>query len=912
VTDDASGEGLGTVTDDHHVRVSVVHGDLRNATYPVVVGHYAGDVIVNAEAALDVALGGRLRHRFDLGVYPGGEGTTEVIRNESGHPRGAIIVGLGAVGDLTPDRLRRVFATAASRYALIVAEDGVGPAGGAAYEARPWRSAALSSVLVGSYGGSSTGVADSILAILRGVIDANRQLARTGLRDRVRIDGLEFVELYEDMAINAAHLVQALLPRLREELEPGEKVEPCAEVVIRPGGRFLRPPDPYTTGWWRRFAVRRRIPPDAGARSPREADTAATLQFTTLSDRARLEQDISITQRALVGQLVAAATGRPDTPLDLSLALYELLVPPNVRDRIRQGGDLLFIVDPAGAACPFELFAQRTEGDPAPLATERGLLRQFETEHYRVAAVTARSEEVLLVADPSTFWTPLPGARREVQAVQTILEAQGLHPTTSYGETAVEIMPKLFAREYRILHFAAHGQYDPDPLRSGVVIGDRAFLTAAEVGALAAVPELVFLNCCHLGKPGEPRASGTDPRLAASLAEGFLRAGVRALIAAGWAVDDEAATVFAQTFYARLFGGDPFGEAVRAARQATHKARPTSNTWGAYQCYGNPDFRLRPASDEATPRPARAFAARTEALGFVRNLASAAGDASAAMAATVAAELARVAQAIPARWRDGEYLAAEGRVAAEFGDFEGAIQRYREAVAAHPARAPLEAAEQLANLLSRRAVALAWTRAEGAGPDTAEMIGEAVGWLDWIDRKLPPTRERWSLRGSVQKRWATLSGSGADRRAHLKRSARAYAEGARLAGGDAYERLNVLAVEYLLGRGRAAPLLPIARTYHEDACRKASAAGDRDFWDLVGEPDALLHLRLLDGTLATPAVLQGVKDAYRAVREAGPTARELASVRDHIVCLAMMLRDSSRQIDIDAARALAEIVAALE
>ena len=35
------------------INVRILHGDLRQATYPVVVGHYVGDVIVRAEAGLD-------------------------------------------------------------------------------------------------------------------------------------------------------------------------------------------------------------------------------------------------------------------------------------------------------------------------------------------------------------------------------------------------------------------------------------------------------------------------------------------------------------------------------------------------------------------------------------------------------------------------------------------------------------------------------------------------------------------------------------------------------------------------------------------------------------------------------------------------------------------------------------------
>ena len=48
------------VTLVYPLTVSVLHSHLRQADYPVAIGHYRDDTIVSAEAALDVALGGRL------------------------------------------------------------------------------------------------------------------------------------------------------------------------------------------------------------------------------------------------------------------------------------------------------------------------------------------------------------------------------------------------------------------------------------------------------------------------------------------------------------------------------------------------------------------------------------------------------------------------------------------------------------------------------------------------------------------------------------------------------------------------------------------------------------------------------------------------------------------------------------
>jgi hypothetical protein len=495
--------------------ISVVHGDLRQASYPIAVGHYRGDVIVHAEVALDAALGGVLRHRFDLGVYPGEIGTSEIVR-DGVHPPGAIVIGLGPVGELTPERLRLVFATALRHYVLAVAEDRT--------NGHERRSAAFSTVLVGTDGGAFGGITDSMHAIILGAVDANRSVSESGLVDRVWIDKIEFVELYEDIAIRAMHVVEELPGALAQELDPSEKIERARRLETRAGGRFLRPSDPYASGWWQRIAVRKKTTEGTAAAAP--SDTTTALQFTVLTDRARLEQELAVSQRALIQQLLTSATGRQDNDVDLSAALYQLLVPQSVKNRISRGGDLLFMVDRAGAAYPYELMAERTSDGLHPLAETRGILRQFETEQYRVLPEMARAEQIFIVGNPKTIlWADLPGAFQEAEDVAAIAAANSLSVERAPREDAENTLVKLMTKEYRILHFAAHGVFDPDPMRSGVVIGDRLFITPAEVARLPLVPELVFLNCCYLGTTGESRSTGPDPRLAASLAEGFIQAG---------------------------------------------------------------------------------------------------------------------------------------------------------------------------------------------------------------------------------------------------------------------------------------------------------------------------------------------------------------------------------------------------
>ena len=73
--------------------------------------------------------------------------------------------------------------------------------------------------------------------------------------------------------------------------------------------------------------------------------------------------------------------------------------------------------------------------------------------------------------------------------------------------------------------------------------------------------------------------------------------GVKAVVVAGWAVNDVAALSFAERFYDEMLQGNCFGDAVQQARACCFENHSEQNTWGAYQCYGDPfyKFNLRQA-----------------------------------------------------------------------------------------------------------------------------------------------------------------------------------------------------------------------------------------------------------------------------------------------------------------------------
>ena len=98
----------------------------------------------------------------------------------------------------------------------------------------------------------------------------------------------------------------------------------------------------------------------------------------------------------------------------------------------------------------------------------------------------------------------------------------------------VRVQNELFG-DHQVLHIASHGVYtEGQPDATGAILSSECLLTTDMVRQLRFVPDVVFLNCCSLGR------TGTN-RLAAGLAREFMAIGVRALVAAAWPIDDAAA-----------------------------------------------------------------------------------------------------------------------------------------------------------------------------------------------------------------------------------------------------------------------------------------------------------------------------------------------------------------------------------
>ena len=173
--------------------------------------------------------------------------------------------------------------------------------------------------------------------------------------------------------------------------------------------------------------------------------------------------------------------------------------------------DMVIELDSGTAALPWEVLdtssAELAGSDPRPWAIRSKLLRKLRTNEFRSQVSDANADgSILVIGEPMvddqrcTRRCPARAPRRSPSRRASTggpagVDAARVRALTSGNDDARNIINALFEQPYRIVHVAGHGAPGAD---GGVVLSGRTFLGAAEVKAMRIVPELVFLNCCHL------------------------------------------------------------------------------------------------------------------------------------------------------------------------------------------------------------------------------------------------------------------------------------------------------------------------------------------------------------------------------------------------------------------------------
>jgi hypothetical protein len=868
--------------------ITVVNADLSFEHDALLLGHYHATRLTGTEKVVDGLIGGTMSRSLSMGVYPVAVGSHQIFINnrpnlERGSflsmPKAVIVVGLGEEGKLRSTDIAQSVRQAVIAWSQRLAE-----------HKRPVETFELASTLLGS-GGTGVSAAEAARLIAEGVYQANEFLAGDGQGGRSpRVGQLRFIELYLDRATDAWRSL-----RLQAEVRP-ERFS-VADVVKSGAGALTRHPELGYRGAEYDFIT---------VEGTHDADGTPLIAYKLDTRRARSEVRGQRAQSALISELVATGSNDKNDDERIGRTLFNLVIPMEIEAYLAGSGEMQIELDPQTASIPWELLDPKRDANDLPWAIRVKLLRKLRIRTFRERVTEAGVDGgVLVIGEPRCpdDYPRLYAARSEALAIQASLsKAPGIKADSvlalvsedagEFGPAATEVVNALFDRPWRIVHVAGHGVPGKDGKPGGVVLSNGAFLGPSEIDNMRTVPDLVFVNCCHLGAADDRQLLSTRydrATFASGLAGALIALGVRCVVAAGWAVDDDGARVFAETFYTALARGDRFIDAVSLARRETYLHDPGQNTWAAYQCYGDPDWVFRHAPPDANVPagpPVDEFSGIASALSLkfaldriLVQVRFQGADPRAAIARLEYLE-AQYAQTWGAQ---GDVAELFGTTFAEAGDSEAGLRWYERAVAATDGRASMKAVEQLVNVGAR----LAWQLVDRAVRDPGSraldaavtragaLLDDALAMIVKLTA-LGATLERLSLAGSIYKRRALVN-LAAGRRTQADRDLRLmkarYAEAGAL-GTEArstsvfYPAENCLVADVALNAGRGR-----WRTLDAERLalvRQSLEAAEPDFWTVVGRIDLDLYAALAGRRLRTagPKLARAYADLHRRVRSA--------------------------------------------
>ncbi|MFC1675281.1 CHAT domain-containing protein [Candidatus Omnitrophota bacterium] len=292
--------------------------------------------------------------------------------------------------------------------------------------------------------------------------------------------------------------------------------------------------------------------------------------------------------------------------------LWDHLLPKPAKDKLKSSlsKDLILSIDEGLVDIPWELLYDGKEF----LCLKFNLGRVVRTTEsaappqYRSLSSTPR---MLILANPTN---DLRSAYHEGLQIKNKFDKRRKEVAIDFKSTDIDTLyVKKNLRDYDIVHFAGHCEYDDDDYKnSGWVMADDKFSVQdiLTLGETLSLPSLVFSNACqsaHRLSSGEVEADYQKKTY--NLASAFLFSGVRHYIGTVRRIEDAVSLAFAKEFYTRLICGSSLGESVRLARLELIKQHGLKAiSWTSYLLYGDPSFTLfRKRIKTLRPRFKRAF-----------------------------------------------------------------------------------------------------------------------------------------------------------------------------------------------------------------------------------------------------------------------------------------------------------------
>jgi len=218
--------------------------------------------------------------------------------------------------------------------------------------------------------------------------------------------------------------------------------------------------------------------------------------------------------------------------------------------------------------------------------------QQQRAVQYRCAGKVLK---MLVLADPTA---DLKSAYQEGVLIKNQFDCHRDKVKIDFKSTDIDtVYVKKNLRDYDIVHFAGHCEYDGSNRQAGGWLLSDGRLTTQDILALGEshdlrLPGLVFSNACGSAKSVIGLMDNDYQEKTYSLAAAFLFSGVRHYIGTIWQVEDPVSLEFAKEFYSRLINGSSIGECMRLSRQHLFREYgPAAICWAGYILYGDPRHR---------------------------------------------------------------------------------------------------------------------------------------------------------------------------------------------------------------------------------------------------------------------------------------------------------------------------------
>jgi tetratricopeptide (TPR) repeat protein len=201
--------------------------------------------------------------------------------------------------------------------------------------------------------------------------------------------------------------------------------------------------------------------------------------------------------------------------------------------------------------------------DDAPLAARIPVRYALDV----ATAAPSQGERALVVVDPRG---DLAGAREEGATIAALSPVWSvLRGDAATREALVAAMPALGA-----LHLAGHGSSADAEVESALLLAGEGSLTAGDVLALGAAPQIVVLSACEGAAEARPREV-----LGLGVAQAFVLAGAERVVAASRALPDASAREHAVALWQAIGRGASAERALGEVARAAHARGDAS--WSA-------------------------------------------------------------------------------------------------------------------------------------------------------------------------------------------------------------------------------------------------------------------------------------------------------------------------------------------